>query len=129
MTWTDLLGDRERQEIALAQTYAKDVHHGTDGHPRLMLISYLTALLDQMEGELAIAPMVVEPDEYEREARNRLIAAARQVAWRGTFEGDSYRCSAANGGELRAALSALDSLDEQRDREEQEQGEEDTHAI
>jgi len=128
MTWTDLLGDRERQEIALARIYAKDFHHGTDGHSRLMLISYMAKLLDQMEGELAITPMVVEPDEYEREARNRLIAAARQVASQGAIDGNLYRCSAASGGELRAALSALDSLDEQRDREEQEQGEEDAHA-
>ena len=46
MTWTDQLDERQQKELALARTYARDFHHGTDGHSRLMLIARLAELLD-----------------------------------------------------------------------------------
>lgn len=63
-----------------------------------------------------------QEDPHEREASDRLIQAARHIANRGSTDNDTYICSADAGTELRAALGALDSLHEQRDREQQEAG-------
>jgi hypothetical protein len=63
------------------------------------------------------------PDSFERDYTNRLIAAARKVAYQGVIDHDSYICMAGAGKELRAALLALDGLAMQRDQEDQERGE------
>ena len=44
--WANLLTDRERHEITLAQFYARNLSHGTAGHNRLILIAKLVSMLD-----------------------------------------------------------------------------------
>lgn len=47
--------ERERQELKLATFYYKELHHGTDGHNRLMLIAKLFYML--------ISQMLLEGDD------------------------------------------------------------------
>jgi len=47
--WETQLDKRQRSEVAFARMYARDFHHGTEGHLRLMLISELADLLDFIE--------------------------------------------------------------------------------
>lgn len=82
---------------------------------------------EEIAGFIARGVRPLIPDSFERDYLNRLIQAARQVANRGAIDHDSYVCGAAQGKALRAAVSAYDSLMEQRDREEQEEGEEEPH--
>ena len=46
------LDERQRKEVALAELYAKEFSHGTDGHHRLLLIAKLTELLDKAEATI-----------------------------------------------------------------------------
>jgi len=69
---------------------------------------------------------MVNSDPYERQYLIRLISAARTIANNGTIDHKDYICSADAARELRAALWSLDSLHEQRDREEQERSEQET---
>jgi hypothetical protein len=48
-TWRDELDERELKEVELALLYAKEFHHGTAGHNRLMLIAKLAAMLDEVQ--------------------------------------------------------------------------------
>ncbi len=50
--WEKLLDGRQRAEIAFAKFYARNFHHGTDGHNRLMLIARLADLLDEAHARL-----------------------------------------------------------------------------
>lgn len=43
--WLSEFNDRERKEIAFAETYAEHYGHGTDGHIRLMVIAKMAKLL------------------------------------------------------------------------------------
>lgn len=55
-TWdwrTDMLDERQRKELGFAQFYADEYAHGTDGHNRLLLLSKLANILD----DLAIKPV------------------------------------------------------------------------
>lgn len=45
--WLSLLTDREKDEVKLAQLYAKEFNHGTDGHNRLILIAKLVDIINQ----------------------------------------------------------------------------------
>jgi hypothetical protein len=65
MTWTDTLDDRQRKEIAFARLYAAEYAHGTDGHSRLLLISRLAELLDQVSGELQLARLRAPADPQQ----------------------------------------------------------------
>jgi hypothetical protein len=45
--WRTLLFDeRQQKEIAFAELYERDFHHGTTGHNQLLLIARLALLLD-----------------------------------------------------------------------------------
>lgn len=44
----DYFDDRQQKEIRLAQVYAEEFGHGTDGHGRLLLINRLAELLDNV---------------------------------------------------------------------------------
>jgi len=46
--WIAQLDERQVKEVEFAETYANSFHHGTDGHHRLMLISKMAAMLDEM---------------------------------------------------------------------------------
>jgi hypothetical protein len=48
-TWRDTLDERELKEVELALLYAKEFHHGTNGHNRLMLIAKLAKMLDEIQ--------------------------------------------------------------------------------
>jgi hypothetical protein len=62
MAWTDRLSDQQRKEIAWSRLYAESYGHFTDGHSRLMLVSLLAELLDQIEGELQLVRLhIPEP--------------------------------------------------------------------
>lgn len=50
-SWRDQLTEWEAKEVRLAQVYATDLAHGTDGHSRLMLIYKLAGLLNKAERE------------------------------------------------------------------------------
>jgi hypothetical protein len=45
--WIDMFDERQQKEIALSRLYAKDFHHGTDGHNAKMIIALLADLLDR----------------------------------------------------------------------------------
>lgn len=44
--WRELLTERERAEVSLAETYKASYQHGTDGHNRLVLIAKMAETLD-----------------------------------------------------------------------------------
>lgn len=50
--WLGLLDDRQRMEIELSMLYARDFHHGTDGHNAKMLIAKMAQMLDAMQGHI-----------------------------------------------------------------------------
>ncbi len=41
--------ERQRKEIELCRIYARDFHHGTDGHNAKMIIARMAELLDNFE--------------------------------------------------------------------------------
>ena len=45
-----LLDERQHKEIAFAEVYTRDFHHGTTGHNALLLIARLALLLDVAVG-------------------------------------------------------------------------------
>lgn len=66
--WMQTLTPRQRAEVNLAQHYAEHPH-GTDGHSRLMLISYLAALLNLAERkgfDVTMIPQEVPPNTETR---------------------------------------------------------------
>lgn len=50
--WLSLLDDRQRREIELSIVYARDFHHGTDGHNAKMIIAKLAEMLDAVQGHI-----------------------------------------------------------------------------
>lgn len=50
--WITLFDERERKEIEFALTYARDFHHGTNGHNALMIIAKMAQLLNDNEKKL-----------------------------------------------------------------------------
>lgn len=51
---TALLDERQHKEIAFAEVYTRDFHHGTTGHNALLLIARLALLLDVAVGNSAM---------------------------------------------------------------------------
>lgn len=49
-----LLDERQHKEIAFAEVYTRDFHHGTTGHNALLLIARLALLLDVAVGNSAM---------------------------------------------------------------------------
>lgn len=47
--WRDLLDERQNAEITFSELYARDFHHGTDGHNAKMLIAKLAEMLNGIE--------------------------------------------------------------------------------
>jgi len=82
MSWIDRLSDQQRKEVSWSRMYARDYGHFTDGHSRLMLVSLLAELLDQLSGELQLARLHAIDDRPPIEA---LIAAARAAGAEGTW--------------------------------------------
>jgi hypothetical protein len=68
MNWRSEMNDRNLQEIALAEFYAKRLGHGTDGHNRLILIAHLSAKLDLYER--TIRDLLREDDQSSHRAAN-----------------------------------------------------------
>jgi hypothetical protein len=46
--WRELLDDRQRAELSFSELYARDFHHGTDGHNAKMIIAKLSEMLDRV---------------------------------------------------------------------------------
>lgn len=49
--WKQILDERQQKELEFAELYAKEFHHGTDGHNRLLLLAKLSELLTRIEME------------------------------------------------------------------------------
>lgn len=49
--WLWQLDERQIKEVQLAQVYAEQFAHGTDGHHRLLLIAKLVEILVRRSGE------------------------------------------------------------------------------
>lgn len=49
MGWRIHFDERQRKEIAFAQLYARDFHHGTSGHNDMMIIAKMAELLDDKQ--------------------------------------------------------------------------------
>ncbi len=62
MAWVNQLDERQRKEVELARVYARDFHHGTNGHNSLMLIALMADMLDVME-EILLGPKKETPRE------------------------------------------------------------------
>ena len=52
MSWIQDFDERQRKEIELSRLYARDFHHGTDGHNAKMIIAEMAAKLDEIESSL-----------------------------------------------------------------------------
>lgn len=72
--WRELdLDGREIRELQLAELYATQFHHGTDGHNRLMLLAKLAALLDRAVAANAdLRRRLAEPTEDDRSGHVRM---------------------------------------------------------
>lgn len=58
--WREQLDEKQRKEVAWAETYQTQFQHGTTGHNQLMLIARLVHMLDVAAG-LAEEPAEPEP--------------------------------------------------------------------
>jgi len=61
-TWRDALDERQRKQIAFAETYIRDFNHGAIGHNDYILIAKLAEILDVAAGSKE-PPKQVEPHE------------------------------------------------------------------
>jgi hypothetical protein len=47
--WMNEFSERDRREMAFACLYEADYSHGTDGHNRLLIISKLVGIANELE--------------------------------------------------------------------------------
>jgi hypothetical protein len=48
--WQARFDERANKQISFARVYAKEYHHGADGHNNMMIIAQMADLLDKTEG-------------------------------------------------------------------------------
>jgi len=49
--WFKKLGERQQKQVLFSELYARDFHHGADGHGSMMLIAEMAFMLNQTEHE------------------------------------------------------------------------------
>jgi hypothetical protein len=67
-TWRAQLDERQRKQVAFAETYLREFNHGVVGHNDLVLIAKLAELLDVAAGlrEPSTPPAPADGDEGGR---------------------------------------------------------------
>jgi hypothetical protein len=48
--WRDFFDERGKKQISFAAIYARDYHHGADGHNNMLIIAEMAKLLDTAYG-------------------------------------------------------------------------------
>lgn len=51
-TWFNELETRQQDQVRFSRLYARDFHHGADGHNNMMIIARLAEKLDEYEERL-----------------------------------------------------------------------------
>lgn len=54
INWRDLLDERQRKEVEFSEVYARDYHHGTDGHNGKLIIAKMAEMLDAVQENITI---------------------------------------------------------------------------
>lgn len=54
VNWRDLLDERQQKQVEWSQLYAKDYHHGDEGHNSKLIIAKMADMLDSMSRSIKI---------------------------------------------------------------------------
>lgn len=60
-TWRDLLSEKARDDVELAQYYVERYNRGTDGHQAKNTIAWLAAALDDLEAAGVDTLAILDP--------------------------------------------------------------------
>lgn len=50
--WFDEFDERQQQQIRFSRLYAREFHHGANGHNDMMIIAKMAELLDELERQV-----------------------------------------------------------------------------
>lgn len=63
INWRDMLDERQQKEVEFSEIYARDYHHGTDGHNSKLIITKMAEILDGLQGHITLHDMEAGNDE------------------------------------------------------------------
>lgn len=50
--WFEKFDERQQQQIRFSRLYAREFHHGANGHNDMMIIAKMAELMDEMERQI-----------------------------------------------------------------------------